>query len=406
MRSIKTKLKTNNKEKTQCAKHAGLARHACNWGLKLLTENIYKGEKILSSVDLHRKLNAEVKKECAWYYESSKCAPQQALRDLTKSMGVFWKKKHKENLKKKFADRYLKKYLIKYKKGELKALTFEHEKGYPKLHKKGVQDSFYLEGSITVESYRIKIPRIGWVKTHEELPIINVKNVTVSLIAGEWYISFKVDVDPKVEHKITGKTCGVDLGIKTLATLSDGTFVESPKAYKRNKVKLQKLQRKLSKQYEIGSTVDKNDKKTVSKNYKKTKLKLARQHRKVANVRLDATHKLTTNLVKNHDRITIEDLNVSGMMKNHNLAAAIQDGGFFEFKRQLAYKCKWSGVELIIADRWFASSKTCSCCGHKQEMPLRTRIFKCERCENESDRDLNAAINLDNYGNNMRQALT
>ena len=102
-------------------------------------------------------------------------------------------------------------------------------------------------------------------------------------------------------------------------------------------------------------------------------------------------------MVKSHNRIVIEDLNVSGMVKNHHLASSILDGGFSEFRRQLEYKCQWNGVELVIADRWFASSKTCSCCGNKQDMPLKKRVFKCEKCGIEINRDLNAAINLNNY---------
>ena len=118
---------------------------------------------------------------------------------------------------------------------------------------------------------------------------------------------------------------------------------------------------------------------------------------RISNIRKDATHKLTSYLVKSHDQIVIEDLNVSGMMKNHKIAGAISDGGFYEFRRQLEYKGEIYNCAITIADRWFASSKTCSCCGHKQDMPLRKRIFACEKCANILDRDMNAAINLKNY---------
>ncbi len=154
------------------------------------------------------------------------------------------------------------------------------------------------------------------------------------------------------------------------------------------------MQRKLCRQKEARK---KSGLEGNSKNYEKTKKKIAKQHQKISNIRIDSTHKLTSHLVKNHAQITIEDLNVSGMVKNHNLASAILDGGFYEFKRQLIYKCKWNSVKLIIADRWFASSQTCSCCGNKQKMPLKQRIFNCASCGLIIDRDLNAAINLEKY---------
>ena len=132
----------------------------------------------------------------------------------------------------------------------------------------------------------------------------------------------------------------------------------------------------------------------ISNNYQKAQAKIAKIHQRIANIRLDNIHKLTDYLVKNHDRVVIENLNVSGMVKNHCLAAAIYDGGFFEFKRQLVYKCEQYGVKLIIAPRFFASTKTCSCCGHKQNMPLKKRIFDCEKCHLKICRDKNAAINL------------
>ena len=132
-----------------------------------------------------------------------------------------------------------------------------------------------------------------------------------------------------------------------------------------------------------------------SANWKKAQIKIARLHRRIANIRKDTLHKLTTFIAKNHGKIVIEDLNVSGMLANHKLAKAISDMGFYEFRRQLEYKCKLYGSELTIVDRWFPSSKTCSNCGHKKEsLSLSERTFKCDHCGVEIDRDLNAAINL------------
>lgn len=391
MKGFKTQLNINNKQRTAFMQHAGTARHAWNWGLDLCIDLFRKHEKLPSGIDLHKLLVKDVKSENAWYYEVSKCAPQQSLRMLPEAFSRFWKQ-HEIQKNLPVNKKYLKKYLIKKRKGEIEHLTLEHEKGFPKFKKKGEHDSFYLEGNITIEGNYIKVPKIGLLKAYEKLPQdINPKNVTISRVANDWFISFKMD---EVHFKNKNqKSTGVDLGIKTLATLTDGQKFDSPKLYKTLKSKLRRLQRKLSRQYEFA----KKHKIKTGSNYNKTKEQVAKLHQRIANVRRYSIHKLTSYLVKSHNRIVIENLNVSGMVKNHNLASAILDGGFYEFRRQLEYKCKWYGVELMIADRWFASSKTCSHCGHMQDMPLKKRVFVCEKCGLVIDRDLNAAINLNNY---------
>ncbi|MDZ8262978.1 RNA-guided endonuclease TnpB family protein [Nostoc sp. ChiQUE01b] len=176
---------------------------------------------------------------------------------------------------------------------------------------------------------------------------------------------------------------GVDLGIKSLATLSTGEVIEGAKSYKRYESKLSRLQC-LNRRKVIGSN-----------NWKKIQLKIARLHRKIANIRKDTLHKLTTLLAKNHGTVVIEDLNIKGMLANRKLAKAVLDMGFYELRRQLTYKCKLYGSKLVVVDRWFPSSKTCSHCGTKKEtLLLRQRVFECKYCGFTSDRDLNAAINL------------
>jgi putative transposase len=175
------------------------------------------------------------------------------------------------------------------------------------------------------------------------------------------------------------------LGIKTLATLSDGTTFPALKPYRQNKARLKRIQGKLSRQ-KIGG-----------KNREKTKRKLAKLHARIANIGNDATHKLTSHLAKNHSEIVIENLNVSGMLKNHKLASAIADCGFYEFKRQLEYKTQWYGSTLIVIDQWYPSSQLCSCCGNRQPIPLAVRTYDCSTCGLSIDRDLNAAINIQNY---------
>jgi len=349
--SFKTSLRLNNKQKTLAAKHAGTARHAYNWGLQICLAALENQEKIPTAIDLHKKLVREVKSVNQWYCEVSKCAPQEALRHLNTAFKNWLKHKHCSK---------------------------------PKFKKKGIKDSFYLEGSIKISGDQIKIPVFGWVKCDEILPTVKPKNVTISRRADRWFISFRYEINHKQTPKKKEKI-GVDLGINALATCSDQTVFKNQKAYRKNQKKLAKLQRQLSR------------KTKGSKNREKAKIKVAKLHKRISDIRKDATHKLTSFLAKNHSKIIIEDLNVSGMLKNHRLASAIADCGFYEFKRQLMYKTEWYGSQLTIVDRFFPSSQLCSNCNYRQKMPLKERVFKCNNCGFEIDRDFNASINLENW---------
>jgi putative transposase len=228
---------------------------------------------------------------------------------------------------------------------------------------------------------------IGILKTYEQLPCgITPKTVTISRNADKWYISFRLEVEPKCTPKATD-IVGVDLGILNLATLS------TKEVFGGNKKTRQLLKRLAHLQWSH------RHKQIGSKNWRASRIKIARLHRKIANIRADYLHKLTTYLAKNHGKVVIEDLNVSGMLANRNLALAIADGSFYEFKRQLEYKCLLYGSKLLIVSRWFPSSKTCHCCGEvKQSLSLGERIFHCEKCGLTCDRDLNAALNLEQVG--------
>lgn len=354
---FKTELKLNTYQRTQLAKHCGVARHAWNWGLAL-TKNILdhnkanpRGKiKFPTAVDLHKWLVAMVKPECPWYYEVSKCAPQYALRHLSEA----WKQ------------------------------AFKKIKQPPRFKKKGRCDSFTVDGSLSVEHFRVKVPMIGWIKTYERLPVDQKpKSLTISRTADRWFVSWKMSVEPTNKPKAAA-VVGVDLGIKALATLSTGEVFVGAKSYGKYEKKLSRLQW-LNRHKVKGSA-----------NWKKAQIQIARLHRKIANIRKDTLHKLTSYLAKNHSRIGIEDLNVLGMFANHNLAKAIADMGFYEFRRQLEYKCELYGSDLVVADRWFASSKTCSNCGTKKEtLSLSERVFRCDHCGFEIDRDLNASLNLE-----------
>ncbi|MBN3923127.1 RNA-guided endonuclease TnpB family protein [Nostoc sp. NMS4] len=353
---FKTELKLNKEQRTAFLKHCGVARHAWNWGLALTKQildynkaNPTEKIKFPTAFDLHKWLVALVKPECPWYYECSKSAPQQALTALR----IAW-------------DRCFKKVA-----------------GVPKFKKKGKRDSFTLEGTVKIlGNNKIQVPKIGVLKTYERLPQVQPKSVTISRQADRWFISFRFEVESTPTPKAV-EFVGVDLGVNHLATLSTGEVFDGAKSYKKYEQKLSRMQW-LNRRKQVGSN-----------KYRKAQLKVARLHRKIANIRKDTLHKITTYISKNHAVIGIEDLNVRGMLANGNLAKAIADMGFYEFRRQLTYKCELYGSKLVVVDRFYPSSKTCSGCGTKKEtLLLSERKFHCEHCRVTIDRDLNAAINL------------
>jgi len=260
--------------------------------------------------------------------------------------------------------------------------------GYPqfKTKKKGL-GSFRLTGSIVVSEKAIVLPRLGRLplKEREYLPTkgVQILSAIVSEEAGHWYVSVQMEEEQAVPENI-GPVVGIDLGVKSLATLSDGTVITNPRHLKRRLKKLKRLQRVVSRR------------KKGSKNRKKAVRRLAKLHRQIRHQRSNTLHQVTTRLAKTKSVLVIEDLHVSGMLKNHRLAQAIGDVGFYEFKRQLLYKASWYGARVVLADRWEPSSKRCSGCGWLDEdLILADRTFHCERCGLVLDRDLNAAINLE-----------
>lgn len=353
---FKTELKVNNTQKILLAKHAGVARHAWNWGLSLTKgildnnrDNPEEKIKFPSAIDLHKWLVALVKPRCTWYYEVSKCSPQYALRHLRRAWDDCFKKIKKP----------------------------------PKFKKKGKADSFTLDGSITVENNRIKVPRIGWLKTYERLPTdVKPKSATISKRANKWFISFKIETeDTNIAPQ--NNPVSADLGLLRFATLSTGEEIHSPRPYRQLEKKLAKLQW-LTRHQVIGSA-----------NWGKSRARIAKLHYRISCIRSDFIHKLTTRLAKNHSQIVIEDLNISGLMKNGKLSKAISNSGFYKFRQQLTYKTKLYGSELIVADRFFPSSKLCPKCGHKKDkLPLNIRVYECDNCNWIADRDMSASLNL------------
>jgi putative transposase len=363
-------LDPNNAQATYFARASGAARFAYNWALAEWKRQYAARQDDTSlpqpsDASLRRQLNALKRSEFPWMFDVTKCAVQEAIIDLGSAFRAFFEKRGK----------------------------------YPRFKAKGIHDSFCAAnetGTFRVDGKRIKLPVVGWVRMREAVRFTGkLKRVTISREADRWFASVMVDTDAikPVEQSVI--SVGVDLGVKTLATLSDGRTVAGPKAHKALLTRLRRTSRALSR------------KKKGSANRRKAKVKLARLHARIANIRKDATHKATTMLAKSCKRIGIEDLNVKGMASNRRLARAIMDGGFFEFRRQLDYKARMYGATVVVADRWFPSSKRCSCCGSvKTELALSQRTFQCDACGYEADRDLNAARNLEYLAASSESAVT
>jgi IS605 OrfB family transposase len=416
-RGYKTELDLNNKQMTACKQHAGAARFAYNWGLKRKQDVYRTTGRSISAIDLHRELNALKPREFPWMYEVSKCAMQEALRDLDTAFRHFFRRCRLK-----------------------KAGQWKGKCGYPRFKsKKQGLGGFRLTGSIHVSADTIQLPRLGRLrlKEHGYLPTtgVHILSATVSEQAGRWFVSLQVEQEVAEPVPATGDPLGVDLGIKSLAVCSDGRPpIANPKALRTHLKKLRRACRRLSRRMK------------GSKNRAKARKLLARQHARIANIRRDALHQVTSQLVhaplspeeraalrphlistlpepitkaqvevqsqqvkrRLHQAteanapqrpriIVLEDLNVAGMMKNRTLARAISDVGMGEFRRQIAYKTQWNGETLLLADRFYPSTKRCSRCGTvKAVMSLAERVYVCDNdaCHLVIDRDLNAALNL------------
>jgi len=365
IRGYKTELDPNNVQRTLLLKHAGVARFTFNWGLAEKVKAYEAKEKTPSAMDLHRRINQLKKTDFPWMYEVSKCSPQEALRNLDRAYDNFFRR-------------------CKQKKSG--------PKGFPRYKSKhrGI-GSFRLTGWIKVESNRICLPRIKWLrlKEHGYIPSegVRILSATVSEKAGRWFVSVQVETDTPTPLQKPEAVVGVDLGIKTLAVCSDGKTFANPKALRSRLPQLRRLQQHISRKVK------------GSNNRKKAARKVAKLHSHISSIRKDCLHKITSELTKTKSMLVIEDLNVSGMMKNHCLAQAIQDLGLGEFRRQLEYKGMWNNCKIVVADRFFPSSKLCSVCSRiNEKLTLADRVWTCEGCGVHHDRDKNASTNLENYG--------
>jgi putative transposase len=355
-------LDPNNQQATYFKKACGVARFAYNWALAEWKRQYeaWKADNSLpkpSQQSLRRQLNAIKRKQFPWMLEVTKCAPQMAIIQLGQAFQNF----------------------------------FAGRARHPQFRKKGVHDRFTLTNDkFRVEGCRIRIPNLGWVRMREALRFAGkIMSATISREADRWFVSITVDTPdsshlPQAENQ---GAVGVDLGVSALATLSTGEKIAGPKPHAALLARLKRLSRSLSR------------KQKDSANRAKAKAKLARLHARIANIRRDTLHKLTTNLTRRFHTIAIEDLNVRGMARNRHLARSIMDMGFFEFRRQLEYKAAMRGGQVVVIDRFFPSSKTCSVCGHRlDDLPLSVREWTCPACGAQQERDVNAAKNLLAYG--------
>ena len=353
-------LDPNNVQATYLARAAGVARFAYNWALSEWQRQYAAHEAdpklpTPSQFALRRQLNAIKRERFPWMLDVTKNAPQMAIIQLGDAFKNF----------------------------------FAHRARYPRFRRKGVDDRFTLTNDqFRVDGKRIHIPKLGWLRMREALRFSGrIVSATVSRHADRWHVSITVDATeaspPPAENQ--GGVVGIDLGVSALATLSTGEQWPGPKALRSLLDRLRRLSRSLSRKVK------------GSRNRAKAKRRLARLHARIANMRHEGLHKFTTSVTRRFHTIGIEDLNVRGMLGNRCLARAIADMGFYELRRQLSYKAAWRGGQVVVIDRWYPSSKTCSCCGHQlEDLALGTRRWICPACGVDHDRDVNAAVNLKN----------
>ena len=375
----------NNKQKTKLFRYASTFRFAYNWTLGREKENYENGGRFISDGDL-RKEFTQLKKteEYSWLNEISNNVTKQAIKDACNAYKRFFK-------------------------GYSKFPKFKSRKhSTPSFFQDNVKIQF-TDTHVKVEGFAVSKKKnkqkLNWIKLAEcgRIPTKNVKytNPRIKHDGLNWYITVGVEYE-KYTCLPTNEAIGIDLGIKDLAICSDGnTYKNINKTQKVKKLEKQKrrLQRSISRSYEKNK---KGESYCKTDNVIKKEKKLLRLNRRLTNIRHDHLHKTTSEIIKRKPSfICIEDLNISGMMKNKHLSKVVQQQGFYEFRRQIEYKSAWNTIPVIIADRFFPSSKLCSCCGNiKKDLKLSDRIYKCE-CGNVIDRDYQAALNLKKYGENI-----
>ena len=381
IKTMKVMLIPNNKQTTKLFQYAGTARFAYNWTLAKEQENYKNGGKFISDNDLRKEFTIlKHTDEYAWLNNISNNVTKQAIKDACESYKRFFKGLSK---------------FPKYKSKKKSKLSFFQDPVKIKFTDTYVK----VEGfAISKKASKQKLNHIRLAEKGRIPTDCKYYNPRITFDGINWWISVGIDIE-ECKCKLNDSGLGIDLGIKDLAICSDGSTyknINKSQTVKNLEKQKRRLQRSISRSYEKNK---KKGKYCKTNNVIKSEKLLLRINHRLANIRNDYLHQITTEIVNRKPRfICIEDLNVSGMMKNKHLSRAIQNQGFYEFHRQLEYKCKDKGIQLIIADRFYPSSKLCSCCGNiKKDLKLSDRIYKCN-CGNIIDRDFQAALNLKVYG--------
>lgn len=354
----KIQLLPNNIQRMTFRQWVGTARWAYNWGLERKIKAYQETGKSPGAYTLSKKITVMKHSTYLWLCDAPKSIPRTALRQLDAAYANFFRR----------------------------VKQYAKRKGFPKFKsKKRSRKVFHLEpDTVRIEGKRIRLPKMGWVRMTKPFRFGGgrlIGTVAISERAGKWYVSLAVEIE--VPEPIENQNrIGVDLGVKTLAVLSDGKEFENPKAIRHHKQLLARAQRQLAR------------KQKGSNRRKQAKFRVQRIQKRIADIRADATHKATRYIADNYGFVAMEDLNVSGMLKNHSLAGAVSDANFGEFRRQTNYKIGWAGGTVTTIDRWFSSSRLCPDCGCvNSELKLSDRTWICD-CGAVHDRDQNAANNI------------
>ena len=369
MKTYKTKLKLNNKQRTRLFKNASVARFAYNLTLEIQEVNHKNGGKFLPDCNIRKMITVRKADDLAWLYDYDCDIVKQAVKDACKAYKKFFEKKTKK----------------------------------PRFHsKRNSATSFYVDGfKLKIQDGEVKIPYCTKIKLYEKDYIpegLNYQNPRITFDGIDWWISVGLKEDTE-HHELTDEIIGIDLGLKELATCSNGMVfhnISKSPMYKKINKSIKQKQRQVLRKYEMNKQGNKFIK---TSNIKKLEKRIQKKRIKLQDVKKDYFHKFSTALVRTKPKaIVLEDLNVAGMRKNKHLSHSLQESSIAAFKQMLVSKAESRGVEVIFADRFYPSSQVCSRCGNRKvDLKLLERTYKCPACGLEIDRDLNASINLKRY---------
>lgn len=363
-RAYRYRIYPNAEQRETISRTFGCCRWVYNRGLEIRQDAHARGGKAPSVYDIMRMIPAWTRDEAPWLAEVDSITLRQVLRDLDKAYRNFFRRPGRV--------------------------------GFPRFKSKRDQRRSYRTNAngrnvrIEDDGRHIRLPKLGPVKARvSRIPDGRILSATVTETpTGRYFVSLHCTNCEAEPYPNSTKMVGIDLGVKTEVVCSDDTTFESPKAYAKAQGRLAREQRRLSRK--VGARRGERR----SANYRRQQRRVALCHERIANQRKDFTNKVTTALVRENQAICVEDLNVSGMVRNHHIAKAVEDASFGELVRQLGYKCAWHGRDFVKVGKFYPSTRTCSCCGHVQDMPLSVRTYRCPECGMVLDRDQNAARNI------------